>query len=126
MVLRQHRSQTVVICIVLLTAIFSSDAKRPKRPLLRVREQERVPDSYFVHLRNSVKVEKAQKLVRELQLRSSEGGNFKAYVTSIITRAGYGFSARLSQEALDYVSDFACIIEMLGCYFYGYHANVWC
>lgn len=101
MALLLQRWWIVTASIILLTTIISSDAKRP---LLRANARARVPDSYFVHLRNHVELEKVQELVGELHRRSSEGGNFKAQVPSIITRAGYGFSAKLSRAALNYVS----------------------
>lgn len=104
MALQLQRWWIVTASIILLTTIISSDAGKPKRPLLRANARARVPDSYFVHLRNHVELEKVQELVGELHRRSSEEGNFKAQVPSIVTRAGYGFSAKLSQAALNYVS----------------------
>lgn len=113
MALQLHRWWIATLSIILLTAIITSHARRLKRPLLRANARARVPDAYFVHLRDRVKLEKVQELVGELHRRSSEGGNFKAEVLSIITRAGYGFSAKLSRAALNYVSKNAIIFSIL-------------
>lgn len=104
MALQLHKCLAVIVFVILFTAIFDSDARRIKRPLLKAHARARVPDSYFVHLRDRVELEKVQELVGELHRRSTEGENFKAKVSSIITRAGYGFSAKLSRAALNYVS----------------------
>lgn len=110
-----HRLQQILFLVILLAAVCSAKRIRhSKRPLLRASAHERVPDSYFVHLRKSVKMEQVHELVRYLHLRSSEGGNFSAHVASIITRAGYGFSARLSQEALQHVS-FDTVVSQFSC-----------
>ena len=107
MALRLFKLYTIRVCVILLAVallIFCSDAKSQSRPLFRAHEHEKVPDSYFVHLRNHVPLESVHELVRELHRRSSQEGSFKAYVPSIITRAGYGFPAQLSKKALNYVS----------------------
>ena len=107
-----HRSLTVVT-VLLAVATLSSDARRAKRPLIRAHERERVPDTYFVHIRRDVQLERVQELVQELSRRSSEGGDFRASVASIMTRAVYGLSARFSPEALDYVSAILCALRTL-------------
>lgn len=100
-----HRLQQILFFALLLAAVCSArKIRHSKRPLLRASAHERVPDSYFVHLRKNVKMEQVHELVRYLHQRSSEGGNFSAHVASIITMAGYGFSAKLSKQALQYVS----------------------
>jgi subtilisin family serine protease len=107
-----HRSLTVVT-VLLAVATLSSDARRPKRPLIRAHERERVPDTYFVHIRRDIQLERVQELVQELSRRSSEGGDFRASVASIMTRAVYGLSARFSPEALDYVLREDNIVEFV-------------
>ena len=92
--------------VILLAAvlIIAGDARRHTRPLITAKESERVPNSYFVHMKHSASLGKLNDVVRELNERSSQGTSFKASVPAIVTRAAYGFSARLSAEALDYVS----------------------
>lgn len=93
-----------IITVILLAASISiTDARRSKRPLIRAHERERVPDTYFVHFRNSAPLQKLQQLTQELGNRSSQGGAFRASIGSIVTRAAYGFPAILSQPALEYV-----------------------
>ena len=101
-----------VCTIILLAAVLlASDARRQtKRPLIRAHESERVPDAYFIHIRQSATLGKLKEVVRELNQRSSQEGPFKASVSAIVTRAAYGISARLSTEALDYVSIIIIII----------------
>ena len=92
--------------LLIAAVLLASDAmKHPKRPLIRAKESERVPNSYFVHIKQSANPSKLNQIVRELNERSSQEGPFKASVSAIVTRAAYGFSTRLSPEALDYVSD---------------------
>jgi hypothetical protein len=63
-----------------------------------------VPDSYFVHFRQSATLGKIKAVVRDLNERSSQGGAFKVSIPAIVTRAAYGFPGKLTAEALDYVS----------------------
>lgn len=103
--LQLYRLQILWTILFLLTlTVFIGDARRGKRPLLRAHERERVADTYFVHFRKDVQEEKLQELVQQLSNRSIQGGSFRASVSSIVTRVAYGFSARMSQEALNYVS----------------------
>ena len=105
--LQLSKLQAWAVCttVLLLTAVlFTSDARRPKRPLIRANEGEGVPDTYFVHIRRKVEFRKMQEFVRGLHERSSQGGMFRANVPSIVTRAAYGFPAGLSPQALEYVS----------------------
>ena len=98
-------SRSLTVMAVLLTVLtLSTDARKTKSLLIRAHEHERVPDTYFVHIRRDVQLETVQELVQELSRRSSEGGAFQASVASVVTRAAYGLSVRLSPEALDYVS----------------------
>lgn len=90
--------------LLLLAALFCSINGRKKRPLIIARESERVPDTYFVHFRKHARLDQLQEVVRELNERSSQSETFKANVASIVTRAGFGFSAKLSSDALNYVS----------------------
>ena len=106
----QHHSQlskhwTLCTLLLLTTALLVCDARTSrKRPLIRAKESERIPNSYFVHIRQSVSLEELKEMVQDLNNQSSQGGAFKASVSAIITRAAYGFPARFSPEALDYVS----------------------
>ena len=75
-----------------------------KRPLIRARDSERVPNSYFVHIRQSASLDKLKEIVQDLTNRSTQDGPFKASISAIVTRAAFGFSAKFSEVALDSVS----------------------
>ena len=72
---------------------------------MRASSEDRVPDSYFIHIKKTVSMDEVHTLVQHLQRRSSKEDNFRASISGIITMAGYGLSATLSPEALKYVSE---------------------
>ena len=74
--------------------------------LLRAPSHVRVPNSYFVHLHSSCPLAEAEVLTRELREWNDDPGKpqFVARVSQLLTKAGYGFSAKLSDEALQHVS----------------------
>ena len=101
MAVLQHRSR-LLLPLLLAALVCRSNARRP---LITAHERERIPDTYFVHMRHDVSPEKIQEIVQKLSERSNrDDENFRATVASIVTRAAYGFSARLSTKALNYVS----------------------
>ena len=77
-----------------------------RKALLRVPASVRIPDCYFVNIRQAVSESEIQQLVEDLRARDANDSmpDFSAQVMFVITKLGYGFSAKLSAEALDYVS----------------------
>ena len=99
------RWRLCTILLIVAAALVVCDARRSrKRRLIRARDSERIPNSYFVHIRQSVSLGELKELVRELTNRSSQEGPFKVSTSAIVTKAAYGFPVRLSDLALDYVS----------------------
>ena len=77
-----------------------------RKTLHRVRETVRVPGCYFVNIRVTIPESEIRELIKELQSRDANASmpNFSAEEMFMITKLAYGFSAKLSDEALDYVS----------------------
>ena len=102
-----HQLQQILFCIIILAAICNARKvfKSGKR-LVRASSDDRVPDSYFIHIKKTVSIDEIHTLVQHLQHRSSKEENFRVSISGIITMAGYGLSTTLSPEALKYVSEY--------------------
>ena len=66
----------------------------------------RIESCYFVHVLMSVSESRIHELVEELRTLDANASlpEFNAKIMFTITKLGYGFSAKLSDEALYYVS----------------------
>lgn len=103
-------------CINLLSAVLllsvcstvgrSSEPPAGLKNLLKVPDNVRVPDCFFVHVSHRVTENEIHLLVDELRTLDADASatNFSAKVKFVITKLGYGFAAELSAEALHYVS----------------------
>ena len=80
--------------------------------LVKVPSDVRVPGCYFVHVRHSASVGEMQVLVEELRALDANASmpEFEAKGLFTLTKLSYGFSAKLSNEALLYVSYCVTII----------------
>ena len=76
-----------------------------QRKLYRAKTN-RVPDHYFVHFMNKTTAAAVKALVEELKQldQDSTPSNFSVNIHGVVSRAGHGFAAAMSKEALDYVS----------------------
>lgn len=93
------------------TAVSQPTTPQKRKTLLRVPASVRIPDFYFVNVRQSVSESEIYQLVEDLRAHDANDSmpDFSAQVMFVITKIGYGFSAKLSAEALDYVSRPLCI-----------------
>ena len=98
------RPEGMLMILILGLLLAVCPAGSSKRPLFRASDHRRMPETYFIHIRHKVPEEQVHQLVRRLERRSTANDSFRARVGSIITRAGYGISAKLSPNALNYVS----------------------
>lgn len=76
------------------------------KPLHKAPGSVRVPDCYFVHIKVDVPEIRIHQLADELRSLDANASlpDFKASIMFVITKLGYGFSAKLSYQALCYVS----------------------
>lgn len=88
------------------TTVSLPTTPQKRKSLLRVPASVRIPDCYFVNVRQAVSESEIHQLVEDLRSRDANDSmpDFSAQVMFVITKLGYGFSAKLSAEALDYVS----------------------
>ena len=88
------------------TTVSQPTAPQKRKSLLRVPASVRIPDCYFVNVRQGISESELHELVEDLRARDANDSmpGFSAQVMFVITKLGYGFSAKLSAEALDYVS----------------------
>ena len=96
----------------LLWCIAAPKPAHQLKSLVKVPSDVRVPGCYFVHISRSASEEEMQTLVDELRTLDTNTSlpEFEAKDLFTITKLSYGFSAKLSNEALLYVS---CKIIML-------------
>ena len=94
------------LLIFLLWCIAAPQLSLQLKNLVKVPSDVRVPGCYFVHISQSASVGEMQALVDELRSLDANSSlpEFDAKVMFTITKLGYGFSAKLSDEALYYVS----------------------
>lgn len=78
--------------------------------LVKVPSDVRVPEHYFIHIMQSASVGEMQALVDELRTLDANTSlpEFAAKDMVVLTKLSYGFSAKLSDEALHHVSCLAC------------------
>ena len=76
------------------------------KELHKVPGDVRIESCYFVHVLMSVSESRIHELVEELRTLDANASlpEFNAKIMFTITKLGYGFSAKLSDEALYYVS----------------------
>ena len=96
----------------LLWCIAAPKPAHQLKNLVKVPSDVRVPGCYFVHISQSASEGEMQTLVDELRTLDTNTSlpKFEAKDLFTITKLSYGFSAKLSNEALLYVS---CKIIML-------------
>ena len=90
----------------LLWCIAAPKLTHQLKNLVKVPSDVRVSGCYFVHISHSASLGEMQALVEELRTLDANTSlpEFDAKAMFTITKLSYGFSAKLSDEALLYVS----------------------
>lgn len=90
----------------LLWCIAAPKLTHQLKNLVKVPSDVRVPGCYFVHISQSASLGEMQALVEELRTLDANTSlpEFDAKDMFTITKLSYGFSAKLSDEALLHVS----------------------
>lgn len=96
-----------ILLVFLLWCIAAPQLALQLKNLVKVPSDVRVPECYFVHISYSASVGEMQALVDELRSLDANASlpEFDAKVVFTITKLGFGFSAKLSNDALHYVSN---------------------
>ena len=95
-----------IFLMFLLWFIAAPKLTHQLKNLVKVPNDVRVPGCYFIHISQSASVEEMQALVDELRTFDANTSlpEFDAKDIFTITKLSYGFSAKLSDEALLHVS----------------------
>ena len=101
-----RRGSTVLTTLTEPTSTATPRAGAELKVLHQVPDEVRVPDSYFVNIRYDVAELRIRQLADELRSMDADQSlpAFSAKVQFVLTKLGYGISAKLSAEALYYVS----------------------
>ena len=101
-----------IFLMFLMWCIAAPKLTHQLKSLVKVPSDVRVPGCYFVQVRQSASVAEMQSLVDEIRALDANASmpEFEAKGLFTLTKLSYGFSAKLSNEALQYVSYYVTII----------------
>ncbi len=100
-----NRCHLLTICLLLCAIIHSCNTGIARKRLHRAKA-EKVPNCYFVHFKRDTSISEGKQLIDEVKRFNwnSSMPKFSATIQGILTKSGHGFAAKMSDEALKFVS----------------------
>lgn len=98
-------SLRLLFVTLLFCATMDTVSSSVRRRLHRAKA-DRVPDHYYVHFRRDTTLAEGKELVDIMNQLDKDifRPNFTAMIQGVVTKTGHGFAAKLSEDALKYVS----------------------
>lgn len=95
----------LVFCLLLCAFVHCCNSGIARRKLHRAKI-DGVQDRYYVHFKRDTTISEGKEVINAVEEFNQDSlmPNFTATIQGVLTKAGHGFAAELSSEALKYVS----------------------